>query len=395
MEHRYTYADRAEFFRPSPVRSVWDVSMQPGMISFAGGNPDLSILPLDELGNVAQRIITERGTDALQYGAGAGLPSLRTKFTELMESGGVHDIDADDVMVTPGSQMGINLTTTLLCNPHDVILAEGPTYVGAIGSFLGHEADIRHVMCDDDGLVPEALIEAIQKARADGKRIAFLYTIPNFSNPTGIRLSVERRQQIVEICRTEGVQIVEDDPYGILSFDGTMLPSMRSMDDSVIYLGSVSKIFSPGLRIGWTVAPPEFHQRMLLASEASALMAGVLSQELTYEYLEHMDWRTHVQSGISRYKARAEALVSGLEETMPEGVSWTTPKGGFFTWLTLPEGVDSDEVLAKAIEKKVVFISGPGFFADGQGKRNLRLSYSRVSEDDIRDGTSRLAEVLS
>ena len=395
MDHRYEYADRAEFFRPSPVRSVWDVSMQPGMISFAGGNPDLSILPLDELGKAAQRIITERGTDALQYGAGAGYLPLRKKFAELMETNGVHELDYEDVMITPGSQMGIDLTATLLCNPHDVILTEGPTFVGAIGSFLGHEADIRHVMCDDEGLVPEALVEAIQKARSDGKRIAFLYTIPNFSNPTGIRLSVARRQQIVEICRAENVQIVEDDPYGILSFDGTVLPSMRAMDDSVIYLGSVSKIFSPGLRVGWTVAPREFRERMQLASEASSLMAGVLSQELTYEYLEHMDWRSFVQSAISRYHGRAKALVAGLEETMPEGVSWTTPKGGFFTWLTLPEGVDSDEVLAKAIEKKVVFISGRGFFADGQGANNLRLSYSAVSEDSIREGTSRLAAVLS
>ena len=395
MEQRYVYADRAEFFRPSPVRSVWDVSMQPGMISFAGGNPDLSILPLNELGNAAARIIAERGTDVLQYGAGAGLTSLRKKFADMMTMNGVNDLDFEDIMITPGSQMGIDLTATLLCNPGDVILAEGPTFVGAIGSFLGHEADIRHVMCDEEGLVPEALIEAIKNARADGKRIAFLYTIPNFSNPTGIRLSLERRQQIVEICRAENVQIVEDDPYGILSFDGTMLPSMRSLDESVIYLGSVSKIFSPGLRVGWTVAPREFRERMQLASEASSLMAGVLSQELTYEYLANMDWQSFVQSAIARYSARAKALVSGLEATMPEGVTWTTPKGGFFSWVTLPDGMDSDEILARAIEKKVIFISGPGFFADGQGKNNLRLSYSLVSEDDIREGTSRLASVLS
>ena len=395
MEHRYVYADRAEFFRPSPVRSVWDVSMQPGMISFAGGNPDLSILPLEDLGKAAQRAIAERGLESLQYGAGAGMTALRKKFAEMMTMNGVNDLDFEDVMITPGSQMGIDLTATLLCNPGDVILTEGPTFVGAIGSFLGHEADIRHITCDEEGLVPEALIEAIKHAHTDGKRIAFLYTIPNFSNPTGIRLSLERRKQIVEICRAEGVQIVEDDPYGILSFDGTMVPSMRSLDDTVIYLGSVSKIFSPGLRVGWTVAPREFRERMQLASEASSLMAGVLSQELAYEYLENMDWQSYVQSAIARYRGRASALVSGLEETMPDGITWTTPKGGFFTWLTLPEGWDSDEILERAIEKKVVFISGPGFFADGQGKNNLRLSYSSVSEDDIREGTARLASVMS
>lgn len=395
MEPRYVYADRAEFFRPSPVRSVWDVSMQPGMISFAGGNPDLSILPLNELGDAAARILSKRGTEVLQYGAGAGLTPLRKKFAEMMTMNGVNDLDFEDIMITPGSQMGIDLTATLLCNPGDVILAEGPTFVGAIGSFLGHEADIRHVVCDEEGLVPEALIDAIKNARADGKRIAFLYTIPNFSNPTGIRLSLERRQQIVEICRAENVQIVEDDPYGILSFDGTVIPSMRSLDESVIYLGSVSKIFSPGLRVGWTVAPREFRERMQLASEASSLMAGVLSQELTYEYLTNMDWQSFVQSAIARYSARAQALVSGLEATMPEGVTWTTPKGGFFSWVTLPDGMDSDEILARAIEKKVIFISGPGFFADGQGKNNLRLSYSLVSEDNIREGTARLASVLS
>ncbi|WP_293696964.1 PLP-dependent aminotransferase family protein [uncultured Agrococcus sp.] len=391
---RYNYAARAQHFRPSPVRGVFDISMKPGMISLAGGNPDLTVLPLEQLGDASARLIRDRGTEVLQYGTGAGVDELREALTDVMSLSGIRS-DADDLLVTSGSQMGIELITTMLCEPDDVVLAESPTFVGAIGTFLGLEADVVHVDSDDEGLIPAALQESIRAVHATGKKIGFLYTIPSFSNPTGIRLSLERRRQIVEICRKEGVQIVEDDPYGIISFDGSVVPAMRSLDDSVVYLGTMSKIYSPGLRVGWMLAPRELRDRLQLASEATTICASVLSQHLALEFLTEFDWRASVETATGRYRARAAALVEGLEEHMPSDVRWTNPTGGFFTWLTLNRDINTESLLQRGIDDGIVFIPGTAFYADGQGTDTIRLAYSLASEQDLREGARRLAGVLS
>ena len=390
---RYNYAARAQHFRPSPVRGVFDISMKPGMISLAGGNPDLTVLPLEQLGDASARLIRDRGTEVLQYGTGAGVDELREALTDLMSLSGIRS-DADDLLVTSGSQMGIELITTMLCEPGDVVLAESPTFVGAIGTFLGLEADVVHVDSDDEGLIPAALRERIRAVHASGKKIGFLYTIPSFSNPTGIRLSLERRRQIVDICREEGVQIVEDDPYGIISFDGSVVPAMRSLDDSVVYLGTMSKIYSPGLRVGWMLAPRELRDRLQLASEATTICASVLSQHLALEFLTKFDWRASVETATGRYRSRAAALVEGLEEHMPSDVRWTNPTGGFFTWLTLDRDINTESLLQRGIDDGIVFIPGTAFYADGQGTDTIRLAYSLASEQDLREGARRLAGVI-
>lgn len=393
IDPRYSYASRAQHFRPSPVRAVFDISMKPGMISLAGGNPDLTVLPLEQLGEASARLVRDRGTEVLQYGTGAGVTELREALTNVMAVSGIRS-NADDILVTSGSQMGIELITTMLCDAGDVVLAESPTFVGAIGTFLGLETDIRHVECDEQGLIPAALRERIRAIRAEGKKIGFLYTIPSFSNPTGIRLPLERRQEIVDICREEGVQIVEDDPYGIVSFDGSIVPAMRSLDDSVVYLGTMSKIYSPGLRVGWMLAPRELRDRLQLASEATTICASVLSQELALEYLTNVDWRSCVATATDRYRSRAAALVEGLQEHMPSDVRWTNPTGGFFTWLNIDRDIDTESLLQRGIDDGIVFIPGTSFFADGQGTNTIRLAYSLTSEQDLREGARRLASVL-
>ncbi|QIM15987.1 PLP-dependent aminotransferase family protein [Leucobacter insecticola] len=387
------YADRAAGFRPSPVRSVWDVSTAPGMISLAGGNPDLRGLPLGQLGAAAGRLVAEQGLDSLQYGAGAGLQELRVAVTELMAEAGI-DADAEDVLITPGSQMGLELVTAMFCNPGDIILAEAPTYVGAISTFVGLEAEVMHVDCDDDGLIPEVLEARIERLRGEGRAIKFLYTIPNFNNPSGVRLTAERRERIARICSDAGIIIVEDDPYGLISFDEQAVPAIRSFDENVIYLGSMSKIFSPGIRVGWVVAPAEVRARLQLLSEAMVIHPSVLSQYLALEYLTKFDWRATLGRSIERYRERADALLNALETidgVLPKGSSWTTPRGGFFVWATLPEGYSADDLFALAVEEKVVFISGSAFFADGSGERNLRFSFSLESPENIREGMERLA----
>ncbi len=388
------FAARAEHFRPSPVRAVFDISMKDGMISLAGGNPDLSILPLRELGDVAASLIAEHGLEVLQYGAGAGVDALREAVCTVMSTAGIA-ADPEDVLITTGSQMGLELVTSLLCDPGDVVLAEAPTYVGAIGTFQGLEVDIVHVACDDDGLIPEELERTIAEVAAGGRTIKMLYTIPNFNNPSGITLHPDRRPVVAEICARAGIAVVEDDPYGLLDFWDSPLQAIRSNDDSVIYLGSMSKIFSPGIRIGWVLAPREVRDRLQLVAEATTICPSVLSQHLADQYLRTFDWRRYMNLAIDRYHERAQRLDDALAAHAPEAVHWTKPHGGFFVWVTLPDGVSAEALLPQAIEEGVVFVPGTAFFGDGTGDSNLRLSFSLAAPDDIEEGVRRLMRVVS
>ena len=388
------YARRAAHFRPSPVRAVWDVSMRAGMISLAGGNPDLAGLPLDELGDLARRLVAEHGTDALQYGSGGGVEALKHELVELMRPAGI-GASVDDVLVTAGSQMALQLVTTLLCDPGDVVLAEGPTYVGAINVFEGLEASVVHVRSDADGLVPEALESSIAAVRAQGRTIKFLYTIPNYSNPSGVVTSRERRERVLAICRDAGILVVEDDPYGRLGFDGAVMPALRSMDESVVYLGSMSKIFSPGIRIGWVVAPAELRLRLQIAAETATIHPSVFSQHLALAYLRHTDWQAGLRASIGRYEERARTLVAALERELPDGCRWTVPQGGFFTWVTLPAGVSAQRLFDAAVDEGVAFVTGTAFYAGGRGgDGELRLSFSLETPERIDEGVRRLAAAL-
>lgn len=388
------YAVRADFFRPSPVRAVFDISMREGMISLAGGNPDLGVLPLAELGEVAARLIAEQGLEVLQYGAGAGMAPLREAVCDVMRTAGI-DAVADDILITSGSQMGLELVTSLLCDPGDVVLAEAPTYVGAIGTFQGLEAQIVHVPCDDDGLIPAELERTIAEVRAQGRTIKMLYTIPNFNNPSGITLHPDRRPVVAEICARAGIAVVEDDPYGLLDFWDAPLQAIRSFDDSVVYLGSMSKIFSPGIRIGWVLAPRDVRDRLQLAAEATTICPSVLSQHLANTYLRDFDWRGYMNRAIDQYHERAQRLDAALAAHLPASVRWTAPHGGFFVWLTVPEGLSAEQLLPLAVEEGVVFVPGTAFFGDGTGDDNLRLSFSLESPDRIEEGVRRLARVIA
>lgn len=392
MATRTEFARRAVHFRPSPVRSVWDVAAAPGMISFAGGNPDITGLPLAELGDSAARLIRDHGATVLQYGAGQGLASLREELVAMMTNAGI-TADPGDVLVTSGSQMGLELVTAMYCDPGDVVLAEAPTYVGALSTFAGLETAVEHVACDDDGIIPEALQARITSLKAEGRRVKLLYTIPNFNNPSGITLSASRRPAIAEICARAGITVVEDDPYGRVRFDGETIPPIRAHDADVIYLGSLSKIFSPGIRIGWVLAPASVRARLQLLSEATTIHASTLSQHLAVEYLRAMPWEQVFIRTLARYRERAHTLLEELSASalLPAGTTWTVPKGGFFVWVTLPPGFSGDELFARAVEHKVVFISGDAFFANGSGTRNFRLSYSLTPPDTIREGVRRLA----
>jgi 2-aminoadipate transaminase len=393
--HLHRYAARAVGMTASEVRALFAVASRPEVVSLAGGMPNLSALPLDSIAAEVAGVIARDGNVALQYGSAHGLPELREQITEVMALEGVRG-HPDDLVVTVGSQMALDMVTRIFCDPGDVVLAEGPSYVGALGTFAAYQASVLHVAMDDEGLVPEALRAALAAAESRGLRVKFLYTIPNFHNPAGITLAVRRRAEILDICARHGVLVVEDNPYGLLGFDGQTYPALRSMDpDNVVYLGSFSKTFAAGLRVGWVLAPHAVREKLVLAAESATLCPPTLNQLIVSRYLATHDWQGQIKTFQQAYRERRDAMLGALEQHLPPGCSWTRPDGGFFVWMTVPEGIDAKAMLPRAVTARVAYVSGTGFYADGLGSRQLRLSFCYPTPERIREGVRRLGAVLA
>ena len=393
--HEQLFSERAANIKQSAVRDVFDISLRPGLVSLAGGSPYLQPLPLDRLARTAAGIIAEEGLTALQYGGGQGTEELRTQICEVMAAEGILDARPENVVITAGSQSAQDVATKVFCNPGDVVLVEEPTYVGALNTFESYQVQVEAVEMDDDGLVPELLEARIAALQTAGKNIKFLYTIPNFNNPSGITLAQERRQQIVDICRRANILVLEDNPYGLLRYEGQPLEPLRARNpDDVIYMGSFSKIFAPGLRIGWALVPAHLQRRYYLAAEAVTLCPPTFNQMLVSAYLRDYDWKGQIETYRGLYAERCHAMLAALETYMPEGLTWTRPEGGFFVWVTLPDGVDTYPLLHKAIDAGVVFIPGAAFSHSDEPSNKLRLAFSAVPPDAIAEGVRRLAPVL-
>lgn len=388
------YAERTKGLTASAVRALFSVANRPEVVSLAGGMPNIADLPLDVVGAAIGDLVRNHGTVVMQYGSGQGEEVLRQQICEVMAEEAI-TAHADDVTVTVGSQQALDLITRTFVDPGDVILAEAPSYVGALGTFRSYQANVVHVAMDEDGLVPQALREAVLACRASGRAVKFLYTIPNFNNPTGITQPVERRREIIAVAQEVGLLIVEDNPYGLLTLEGEPLPALRSMDaEHVIYLGSFSKTFAPGFRVGWALAPHAVREKLVLAQESATLCPPVFSQFAVSTYLSTVDWRHQVAVFRDMYRARRDAMLDGLSAHMPDGTSWTRPHGGFFVWLTLPEGLDAQAMLPRALTERVAYVPGPAFYADGLGSRNMRLSYCFPTPERIIEGTRRLSTVV-
>lgn len=389
------YAARAHGMKASAVRALFAVANRPEVVSLAGGMPNITDLPLTNIGDQLNELIATRGAQAMQYGSGQGELFLREQICEVMAEEAIR-AHPDDVTVTVGSQQGLDLVTRIFCNPQDVILVEAPSYVGALGTFQSYQADVRHVEMDADGLLPARLREAVATCRREGKVVKFLYTIPNFNNPAGISQTLERRRELISVARECDVLVVEDNPYGLLNLDADPLPALRSMDqDNVIYLGSFSKTFAPGFRIGWVLAPHAVREKLVLAQESATLCPPVFSQFAIASYLASNDWRGQITVFKDMYRQRRDAMLDSLPNHLPEGSTWTQPAGGFFVWLTLPAGLDSQAMLPRAVTARVAYTPGTAFFADGLGTANIRLSYCFPTADRIREGVRRLGEVIA
>jgi 2-aminoadipate transaminase len=388
-----SYARRTAGMTTSEIRALFAVASRPEVVSLAGGMPSLTALPMDAVADTVAHMLRTQGLTALQYGSGQGDPTLREQILEVMALEGI-SAHADDIVVTTGSQQALDLVTRIFIDPGDVVLAEAPSYVGALGVFAAYQAQVAHVASDDDGLVPQALEERILGLKAAGKRIKFLYTVPNFHNPAGTTMSLARRPQIVEICHRYGILVLEDNPYGLLGFDCEPYDAMRAIsDDGVVYLGSFSKTFAPGLRVGWALAPHAVREKLVLASEAAILCPSAFSQMTVSTYLATSDWMAQIKVYRELYQERRDAMIESLDVLLPQA-TWTHPDGGFYVWVTLPKGLNTKAMLPRAITERVAYVPGTAFFADGTGQRNARLSYCYPDPDRIREGVRRFARVV-
>ena len=388
------YAARSREMSASQIRALFSVASRPEVVSLAGGMPNISGLPLDIVGATLRDLVVDRGTAAMQYSSGQGDPVLREQICEVMRLEGING-HADDVVVTVGSQQAVDLVTRIFCDPGDVVFCEAPSYVGALGVFRGYQCDVVHVEMDDDGLQPAALRTAIAAVQAAGKRPKFLYTVPSYHNPAGVSLSVRRREQVLQVCRQADLLVVEDNPYGLLGFDQEPYRALRADDaEGVVYLGSFSKTFAPGFRVGWALAPPAIREKLVLAQESATLCPPTFSQLAVSAYLSGHDWLGQIKAFRMMYQERRDTLLDALGERMPPGAQWTVPGGGFYVWLTLPAGLDSLAMLPRAVTARVAYVPGSAFYADGSGARAMRLSYCFPTPERIREGVRRLATVI-
>jgi len=392
LEQRF--AARAAGMQPSEIRALFAVASRPEIVSLAGGMPNLSALPMKMMASVVNELILNNGAEALQYGSGQGHPKLREQICEMMALEGIR-AHPEDVVVTTGSQQALDLISRIFIDPGDVVLVEAPSYVGALGTFHQYQASVVHVAMDDDGLIPDALRDAIKTTRTAGRKIKFLYLIPNYQNPTGVSLPADRRTEILDICREEEIFVVEDNPYGLLGFDRPSLNAMRAEDsENVIYLGSFSKTIASGLRVGWALVPPSLKDKLVIASESSVLCPSNFTQLTISSYLANQPWRDQIASFCEIYKVRRDAMLQALEEHFPASATWTKPGGGFYVWVTLPPEIDTKLLVPKAIVAKVAYVPGSAFYADGLGSRQMRLSFCHPTPERIHQGVAALGAVI-
>jgi len=385
------YADRLAGVRSSAVRDLFAAASRPDMISFAGGMPAVSQVPAAAVAQAAHDAIIHEGAAALQYGSSEGRVQIRSLIVELMAENGVR-VCTDDIVVTAGAQQALDLLGKTFLNPGDVIITEGPTYLGALQAFSAYQPDIRCVPLDAEGMRVDLLEAELKRLGPRGAK--FIYTIPNFHNPGGVTMTAERRRRLLELSREYDIPVVEDDPYGRLRFEGGHVKPLRALDDDVIYLGTFSKIFAPGLRLGWVIAPKPILAKLLLVKQGADLCGSAFAQVAAERYFLGTRWRRVLQGLTRTYGERRDAMLAALDEHFPAEATWTRPEGGFFVWVELPAYVDCNAMLAEAVEHGVAFVSGEGFFPDGRGRNCMRLAFCYAEPARIEEGIRRLGEVL-
>lgn len=370
------------------------ITARPEVISLAGGLPDTSTFPAEAFTREMEGIARTSLSEALQYGPTEGLGSVREQISKVMAAEGMA-VDPADITPTTGGQQAIDLITKVLIDPGDVLICDAPTYPGAIPTFCSYEADVVQIECDRDGMKIDLLEETLAALTAENRRPKFIYSIPTFQNPGGSTLSLERRRRLVEIARREEILVIEDNPYGLLRYEGDTLPTLLSLDggDYVVYIGTLSKILSAGLRIGWLVSPTPIREKVVLGKGATDLCTSTLTQEFAARYFAGGRWLEYVDELIAIYRNRRDAMTGAMSEFFPHGASWTKPQGGLFIWATMPDVLNTEDLLAKAISENVAFVPGTSAYVDGRGASSMRLNFSGVKEDRIIEGIRRIGAV--
>jgi 2-aminoadipate transaminase len=392
------FAARTKVMKSSAMRDLMAVTTRPEVISLAGGLPDTSTFPPETFAAVAGRIAAESCAKALQYGPTEGLPETRECIVEVMAAEGMR-VDRDDLLVTTGGQQVIDLVAKTLLDPGDVVIAEGPTYPGAVPVFSAYQADVVQIEMDAQGMRVDLLEEALRGLDRPPK---FIYTVPTFQNPGGMTMSLARRRRLVELAHEHELLVLEDNPYGLLRYEGDPLPPLYALDRSraqapgfVMYLGTFSKVLSPGIRLGWVAAPGPVLEKLNLAKQGTDLCTSTLSQLMVQAYFERADWRAYVRSLVDVYRTRRDTMLDALAEHFPRQAEWTRPSGGLFVWATLPDFIDTTDLLARALRDNVAFVPGEAAYLDGRGRSSMRLNFSASREEAIREGIRRIGEVVT
>jgi 2-aminoadipate transaminase len=390
------FAERTTVMKSSAMRDLMALVERDDVISLAGGLPDTSTFPPDSYAALMARVASEHCARALQYAPTEGFAPLKRCIVKVMAAEGM-TIDPDELLVTSGGQQVIDLVCKTLLDPGDVVVTEAPTYPGAVPTFSCYQADVVQVTVDRDGMVMDELREVLSGLEREGRTPKFIYTVPNFHNPAGVTMSLARRRELVQIAHERELLILEDNPYGLLRFEGEPLPTLRSLDggEFVIYASTFSKILSPGVRLGWAAAPAPVLAKMNIGKQASDLCSSSLSQFFVTAYFEAGPWEDYVRSLIEIYRRRRDVMLDALAEHFPREAEWTHPEGGLFIWVTLPSYIDTTDLLARALRENVAFVPGRAAFVDGRGGSSMRLNFSGVGEDAIREGIRRIGEVVN
>jgi 2-aminoadipate transaminase len=391
------FAERTGVMRSSAMRDLMAITARPEVISLAGGLPDTSTFPAGAFAAQMTRIAQESAAEALQYGPTEGFAETVDCIVEVMGAEGMLP-DPDDVIVTTGGQQAIDLICKTLVDPGDVVVCEAPTYPGAVPVFCSYQAEVVQIECDAEGMRVEDLEEVLERLDREGRRPKFVYSVPSFQNPAGVTLSLERRRRLVELARQRELLVIEDNPYGLLRFSGEPLPPLYQLDggDFVIYVGTLSKILSPGIRLGWAVAPPPVMEKIVLGKQAADLCTSTLTQHFVREYFAEGRWREYIDDLVELYRGRRDTMVASLREHFPAQASWTEPQGGLFIWATLPEYIDTSDLLAKALREDVAFVPGQAAYVDeGRGRSSMRLNFSGVGDEEIREGVRRIGKAIA
>jgi 2-aminoadipate transaminase len=391
------FAERTKVMKSSAMRDLMAITERDDVISLAGGLPDTSTFPPDSYAALMQQVAAESCARALQYAPTEGLEVVKRCIVEVMEAEGIHGVDSDDVLVTTGGQQVIDLVCKTLIDPGDVIVAEAPTYPGAVPAFCAYQAHVEQVEMDRDGMRVDELEATLDRLEAAGRRPKFIYTVPNFQNPAGVTMSLPRRERLVQLANERELLVLEDNPYGLLRYEGEPVPTLRALDggEFVIYLGTFSKILSPGIRLGWAAAPRPVLAKMNIGKQAADLCSSSMTQHFVAAYFEDTGrWHDYLRSLAEIYRRRRDTMLDALAEHFPPEAEWTRPAGGLFVWATLPDYIDTTDLLARALQENVAFVPGRAAFLDGRGGSSLRLNFSGVAQDDIREGVRRIGKVV-